>query len=90
MVKNTHIIISYCNGQCQYERFTKIIVERCAIFTVLQISKEESIILRERVKGVVISRTMKQKSSRGKYFVEPTRNVLRVLKELRSVDYIEV
>ena len=54
------------------------------------VSKEEAEALRNKIKGVHLSRTMKQKSSRGKYYAEPTADVINVLKKLRETDYIEV
>ncbi len=54
------------------------------------IGKQESFVLRERIPNVVISQTSSsKKSNRRKYWAEPTRNVLAILKEMRNVNYIE-
>lgn len=45
--------------------------------------------LRKRSENVSISRTMKRKSHRGKFFVEPTKKVIKILKEIRNEKYIE-
>mgnify|MGYP007102015118 CR=1 FL=1 len=48
------------------------------------ISKEEKEKINERFPRVHISRTMKQKSKRHKYYCEENRAVMRYLEELRS------
>lgn len=54
------------------------------------IDKQESFVLREHIPDVVISQTSRsKKSNRRKYWVEPTKNVLIILKKIRNVNYIE-
>lgn len=59
------------------------------VFYTILVSKEEANVLRSKIKDVHISKTM-QKSGRGKRYAEPTASVIKVLKELRETDYIEV
>lgn len=66
-----------------------IIVRRCIV--TIFVSKEEADVLRFKIHGVKISKTMCGKGSkRGKRYAEPTTAVIKVLKELRQTDYIEV
>ena len=48
------------------------------------INKEEAKIIRKRLPDVHIVRTMKQKSKRGRYYLEEGRQALRVLDEIRG------
>ena len=54
------------------------------------ITKNEALILRQKIPDVSITRTMKQTSKRHHYYCEETLNVFSVLKELRKVNYIHV
>ncbi len=71
------------------EKFTSIIIFTKEVFYTIWVSKEEAEVLRLKIKGVHITKTMR-KSDRGKRYVEPTASVIKILKELRETDYIEV
>lgn len=48
------------------------------------ITKEEKEIIAEKMPGVHIHRTVKQKSKRHRYYMEENKNAMRLLKELRN------
>jgi hypothetical protein len=50
----------------------------------ISINKSEAKALRENLPGVHIVRTMKQKSKRGHYFCEETKQAMYLLKKLRK------
>lgn len=50
------------------------------------VTREEADVLREKIKGVHISKTcrLKNEGSRGKYYAEPTKPVLRIIANIRK------
>lgn len=50
----------------------------------IEISRAEKDIISEKCPNAHIVRTMKQHSSRGHYFCEESRKVMRLLRELRK------
>ena len=50
----------------------------------IRIGKEEASYLRERFPDLTITRTMKQKSKRHRYYVEESRKVLGALEQFRE------
>ena len=50
----------------------------------ISINKSEAKALREELPGVHVVRTMKQKSKRGHYFCEETKQAMYFLKSLRK------
>ena len=50
------------------------------------VTREEAAELRDKVRGVHITKTckFKNKSSRGRYYVEPTKTVLRIIADIRK------
>lgn len=50
----------------------------------IKINKDEAAYLRERFPDVTLTRTMKQKSKRHRYYVEESRKVLGALDKCRK------
>lgn len=50
----------------------------------VEINKEEAMAIRERFPNAGITRTMKQKSKRHKYYCEESRKVMQFLNRLRE------
>lgn len=52
------------------------------------VTREEADRIKEKVKGVHITRTcrFKHKADRGKYYAEPTKPVLRIVADMRECD----
>lgn len=50
----------------------------------ISINKEEAKIIREKLPRTHIVRTMKQHSSRGRYFVEESSGVMRLIRKIRD------
>lgn len=50
----------------------------------IQISAEEKTYIQERIPGIHIHRTVKQKSKRHTYYMEESRNAMRLLNDLRK------
>ena len=76
--KPTTLVVGSSLGKDVY--FTQMIL----------VTKDEAIILRQKIPEVSITRTMKQKSKRHHYYCEETLNAFSVLKELRKVNYIHI
>lgn len=53
-------------------------------FILIAITSQEKEIIMERVPNVHIRRTVRQKSSRHKYYMEESKNAMRLLRELRN------
>lgn len=56
------------------------------------VTREEAEELRNKIKGVHITKTCKykNKSSRGRYYTEPTKSVLKIIAEIRECDPYEI
>lgn len=55
----------------------------------ISINKEEAKAIRENIPSVHIVRTMKQKSKRGHYFCEESRQAIKFLEDMRSRCLVE-
>lgn len=53
----------------------------------IAINKAEREIISQRLPNVHIVRTMKQKSKRHRYYCEETKQVLRLLRQIREADH---
>lgn len=53
------------------------------MFIVIAINAEERKIITERLPDIHVRRTVKQKSKRHRYYVEESRDVMRILRLLR-------
>ena len=53
----------------------------------IAVSKEESLLIRDRFPNVKIIRTMKQRSKRHKYYCEEAREVMRFINSIRIDSY---
>ncbi len=55
----------------------------------ISINKEEAKAMRENLPNVHIVRTMKQKSKRGRYFCEESKQAIRFIKNMRNGSFSE-
>ncbi len=55
----------------------------------ISINKEEAKAIRENLPNVHIVRTMKQKSKRGRYFCEESKQAIRFIKNMRNGGFTE-
>lgn len=56
------------------------------------VTREEAEKLREKIKDVHITKTckFKNKSSRGRYYAEPTKKVLQIIADIRECKHYEI